>query len=125
MITPEIRRMLEKEQKEINEWGRTVTTIYYTWYTIFLTVSAAALGWAYDSHGGLPSVTMGAITFIIFSALGVVAAFFMVDHTKAVDERIRTINLQLLGGGDIAVHSPLPTKLAIRCYWMTGSAMLC
>jgi hypothetical protein len=49
-MTPEDRTLLLKQHDEINAWGRAVNQIYFTGYTVFVSINGAALALAFSSN---------------------------------------------------------------------------
>jgi hypothetical protein len=61
------------DTKEIGEWGRTITEVYMTWYTFFVTANLLVMGWFYskDVSDHKPLIPVS----ILFLCLDILGAF--------------------------------------------------
>jgi hypothetical protein len=129
MPSDRVNFMLRKELKEINTWTRLVTQIYFTWYAVFLTVSAAALTWAVNKNAtGVDHLSMkyGMAMFALWSLLGVLVTIPVLVYSKHSHRRIEEIHQMILRDElDAAtIRSPIPLVLFNFAYSCTGTALL-
>jgi hypothetical protein len=61
------------DTKEIGEWGRTITEVYMTWYTFFVTANLLVMGWFYskDVSNHKPLIPVS----LLFLCLDILGAF--------------------------------------------------
>jgi hypothetical protein len=64
---------ITQDTKEIGEWGRTITEVYMTWYTFFVTANLLVMGWFYSKDVGdhKPLIPVS----ILFLCLDILGAF--------------------------------------------------
>lgn len=107
-----IPELLATEQEELNTWVRTSLTIYFTWYSGFLTVNAAGLAWLAKGY----TVGLGPVfgMFAFFNVLGIVASIAVHRYIRESSDRSNAIYKFLLKEAKPAIRpqSAMPKKIA-------------
>ena len=108
----DVSALLATEQEELNTWVRTSLTIYFTWYSGFLTVNAAGLAWLAKGYTGGFGPVFGLFAF--FNVLGIVASIAVHRYIRESTDRSNDIYKFLLKDTKSAIQprSAMPTKIA-------------
>ncbi len=121
MLPDSLQALLLNEQKELNEWNRSVSQIYFTWYTVFLTLNGAGLGWVFEKTvgAGRPDLKPGIVVFALWNILSIVTTIGVIYYVRSSNARIQMINdliTEEMEDGDIRVKSPLPASASMIAY---------
>jgi hypothetical protein len=87
------------EFKELNEYARHETSIYFTWLNFFLTIVLAAMSWALkasvNASGGIPHFPIVFVVLLVFFmvqiVLGVGATNSVSDDIVRLEARARDL----------------------------------
>ena len=122
--------MLRKEQEELNNWTRLVTQIYFAWYAFFLTLSGAALTWAFKPEAGADprSIEYGKIMFATWSLLGAIYSGHSCDGCNVPHDSCANYSNRSL---DLIKHSELSPScrcsssvITFRIAWVSVSGRI-
>jgi hypothetical protein len=117
-----------KEAEEINNWSRLVAQIFFSWYTVFLTLNGAALTWALghdtSAQQGHSKMWYGMLLLLMWSIMGVIVTIPVIAHVVRAKRRLAEIYSSLLGRNHGKVKVSIPTTTAILSYSMAMCAMV-
>ena len=121
MLPDSLQALLLNEQKELNEWNRSVSQIYFTWYTVFLTLNGAGLAWVFEKTvgAGRPDLKPGIVVFALWNILSIVSTIGVLYYVRSSNARIQMINdlmTEDMEDGHIRVKSPLPASASTIAY---------
>jgi hypothetical protein len=131
LSTDETRRVMDKEQlerkfKELHEYVRHVFQLFIGWYTFFVTVNYASMGWLATSADAKPSLAKFAwlipVMFISQNALGIFACLYVWQCLKESNDKILRFE-QIALPNDMASTS-VPILLYSRSIGLIASSLV-
>jgi hypothetical protein len=114
-VSPVNADLLRTEYEHINSYIRTSAQLHLAWYTFFVTVNYAVLGYMASQYvrGAAtdPSVLVLAIVLIVQGVLAIIACVNYESYIKKSEARITTILKELTRPNGEAPNNPIPGKL--------------
>lgn len=117
MVSSELKDLLLLEHQEVNNWGRHIMQLYYTWFTAFVQVTVLAQAWLFAKEITLKHLDCPAkavfFCFIASDILGFIAATFLSRYIGKASNRIDEINKLLVHADEVTtVRSAVPVASA-------------